>query len=86
MRDEDRYIGRPTVFHCFPGDRASAICECECEPCCRSRWLPWPPDLITRLVMDADRVSENALAALLQRIAMERSARSFGPCDFTRPI
>jgi hypothetical protein len=34
----------------------------------------WPPDALTRLMMEADHVSEIALDSLLQRIARARAA------------
>jgi hypothetical protein len=50
---------------------ASATCECD-----HSRFrsgLAWPPDALTRLLMDADRVPELVLERLLQRIVSARA-------------
>jgi hypothetical protein len=48
--------------------------NCKCEPCrCRSR-LAWPPDALTRLLMEADRVPEFVLDDLLLRVAAARAA------------
>jgi hypothetical protein len=50
----------------------------KCERCrCRSSPI-WPPDPLTRLMMQADHVSEIALDALLQRVARARAA-AIGP-------
>jgi hypothetical protein len=35
--------------------------------------LAWPPDSLTRLLMDADGVTEAELSGLLQRVAAARS-------------
>ena len=51
---------------------ASAMCKC--EPCRYRSGLNWPPDALTRLLMDADHVPEIALERLLQRIAAAHAA------------
>jgi hypothetical protein len=38
----------------------------------RGRPLDWPPDALTRLLMQADNVTEDALDALLRRIVAFR--------------
>jgi hypothetical protein len=56
----------------------------KCERCrCRSA-LIWPPDALTRLMMEADRVSEIALDALLQRIVRARAAGIIPQIDCVR--
>jgi hypothetical protein len=60
-------------------DGSSGQCDnhrsatCSSKPCCFSR-LAWPPDALTRLLMNADRVPEVVLDALLQRIAAARAS------------
>jgi hypothetical protein len=61
-------IGSPGHCECD----ASAMCKCEH---CRYRsGLAWPPDALTRLLMDADRVPEIVLERLLRRIAAAQAA------------
>jgi hypothetical protein len=61
-------IGSPG--HC----ESDASAMCKCEPCRYRSGLAWPPDALTRLVMDADHVPEIALERLLQRIAAAQAA------------
>jgi hypothetical protein len=58
------------------------IHKCERCRCCSS--LIWPPDALTRLMMEADRVSEIALDALLQRIVRARAAAIAPQTGFIR--
>jgi hypothetical protein len=51
--------------HC----ESAASAMCKCEPCRNRSGLAWPPDALTRLLMDADRVPDIVLERLLQRIA-----------------
>jgi hypothetical protein len=46
----------------------------KCEPCRYESGLAWPPDALTRLLMDADHVPEIVLERLLQRIAAAQAA------------
>lgn len=58
-----------------PGHRESdGSVMCKCEPCRCRPGLVWPPDALTRLLMDADSVSEIVLERLLQRIAAAQVA------------
>jgi hypothetical protein len=47
---------------------------CKCEPCRYRSGLAWPPDALTRLLMDADGVPEIVLERLLQRVAAAQAA------------
>jgi len=53
----------------------SGFMRCKLDPCDHHLQIIWPPDALTRLVMAADGVSEEALDALLRRIVQTRKAR-----------
>jgi hypothetical protein len=42
---------------------------------CRGRELAWPPDALTRLLMQADGVTEIEIDDLLRRVAAARADR-----------
>jgi hypothetical protein len=50
----------------------SAVCKC--DPCRYRSALVWPPDALTRLLMDADGVPEIVLERLLQSVAAAQAA------------
>jgi hypothetical protein len=54
----------------------SGSMQCEFYPCDHHLQIIWPPDALTRLLMAADGVSEEALDALLKRILQTRQASS----------
>lgn len=68
---------------CTAGIGAAGHCEsdasamCKCGPCRYRSGLAWPPDALTRLLMDADRVPEIVLERLLQRIAAAQRLLSY---------
>jgi hypothetical protein len=44
----------------------------ELNPCHNCWQVVWPPDALTRLLMEADGVTDSALHALLKRVVLKR--------------
>lgn len=60
--------------------------KCEINPCHHCWRVVWPPDALTRLLMEADGVAENALDALLKRVMLKRRTTSGGRCPRRKKI
>jgi hypothetical protein len=58
--------------------------KCELKPCHHCWQVIWPPDALTRLLMEADGVTENALDALLKRVMLKRRTTSGGRSSKTK--
>jgi hypothetical protein len=85
MPDEDDCAANSAAFAGSPGHCKRDEGEFpKCERChCRSSPI-WPPDALTRLMMEADHVSESSLDALLRRIARARATMSAPQTDCVR--
>jgi hypothetical protein len=70
MRHEGDYIDSATTSRCPPMPcETCRFMRCKLDPCRHSLQVAWPPDALTRLLMEADGVTESALDALLRRVA-----------------
>jgi hypothetical protein len=82
MPDEDDCVDNSPAFAGSPGHCKNDEDEIPKYKRCRCRSSAiWPPDALTRLMMEADHVSEIALDALLVRIAGARAAMSAHQTD-----
>lgn len=65
-----------TTSNCSP-----VLCEtcgfmrCKLNSCPHNGLVAWPPDDLTRLLMEADGVTESELERLLKRVGQRRQAR-----------
>ena len=81
-----QYEGKPTDEEGMAAG-ISGVCEtcgsmiCKTEPCCHISYIAWPPDALTRLLMDADGIQESALDALLKRVARTRGIHQSAVTD-----
>jgi hypothetical protein len=72
------FAGSPACYKTHEGEiRKSTRCRCRSS-------LIWPPDALTRLMIEADHVSEIELDALLQRIVRARAAAIAPQIDSVR--
>jgi hypothetical protein len=74
MGQKDRGIDVvDTMNHLNPPSTKRQEPACGTTPHCCKNCQIWPPDSLTRLLMQADSVTEIALDALLRRVAASRA-------------
>jgi len=59
---------------------ACTFMKCELNRCHHCSQVVWPPDALTRLLMEADGVTESALDAILKRVVLKRQTTCCGRC------
>jgi hypothetical protein len=73
MGHEGNYIDNETTSNCLPMPcETYGFMRCKFNPCHHSLRVAWPPDALSRLLMEADGVTESALDALLKRVVQKR--------------
>jgi hypothetical protein len=74
MGQKDRRIDVvDTMNHLNPPLQKRQKSACETTQHCCKNFQIWPPDSLTRLLMQADSVTEIDLDALLRRVAASRA-------------